>query len=206
MLACRRLGWRSRQASVEGKTWVGKQARSIQKQSSAMPPTRTTCRARSTPAGAGAGLPMEHLSLARSHINALGKSKQACCWARSSALRRSTRAEKLPTSTKAMSRRAGLSTKATAIAAPPSNPSIWQSGLRFAKWRTPRLSGKAKSSDVAAGGSRRKLSFLSGGGGSGDTALVYGLVAVSFFLGLFTGHDPTRGSGQGGLKISRVGS
>ena len=28
----------------------------------------------------------------------------------------------------------------------------------------------------------------------------------SFFPGLFTGHDPTRGSGQGGFKISRVGS
>ena len=30
--------------------------------------------------------------------------------------------------------------------------------------------------------------------------------AVSYIAGLFTGHDPTRGSGQGGFKISRVGS
>ena len=28
----------------------------------------------------------------------------------------------------------------------------------------------------------------------------------SFFSGLFTGHDPTRGLRQGGFKISRVGS
>lgn len=44
------------------------------------------------------------------------------------------------------------------------------------------MTGKARGGDVAAGGSKRRLSFLSGGGGSGDTALVYGLVAVSFLV------------------------
>ena len=177
MLACRRVGWRPRQASLGGKTWVGKQAEFVQKQSSPQP-TRITCRTRSITAGAG--LQVEQRSLARSSIDTLSKRNHACCWARSSTLRGSARGDKLriPTNDNVMSRRAGLSSKATATT-PLSNPSIWQIGVRFTKWRAPRMSGKAKGGGVAAGGSKRKISFLSGGGGSGDTALVYGLVAVS---------------------------
>lgn len=179
MLACRRVGWRPRQVSVGGKTWVGKQAGGIQKQSSAPPRSVITCRNRST-TPAGAGLQVEQLSLARLSIDTIGKSNHAFCLSRSSALRGSVRAGKLrmPVNTNAMSRRAGLSTKATATTRS-SNPSAWQIGLRFAKWRAPRRANKG--GDTAAGGSKRRLSFLPGGGGAGDTALVYGLVAVSFW-------------------------
>lgn len=156
---------------------MGKQAGGIQKQSSAPPRSVITCRNRST-TPAGAGLQVEQLSLARLSIDTIGKSNHAFCLSRSSALRGSVRAGKLrmPVNTNSMSRRAGLSTKATATTRS-SNPSAWQIGLRFAKWRAPRRANKG--GDTAAGGSKRRLSFLPGGGGAGDTALVYGLVALN---------------------------
>ena len=163
---------------------MGKQAGPIQQQSSAPPRTRTTCSRNRSTTTAGAGLQTEQRSLARSWIGTLGKSNRACCSARFGVLRGSARAEKLrrPINSSAMSRRAGLSTIATATI-PSSNFANWQIGLRCAKWRAPRL---AKGGDIAAGGSRRKLSFLPRGSGSGDTALVYGLVAVSFWSGTVT--------------------
>ena len=67
---------------------------------------------------------------------------------------------------------------------------------------------------------RFTLWWREGAGGVADRSLITDDVAVhlivclsynihttgKYFAGLFTGHDPTRGSGQGGFKISRVGS
>lgn len=181
MLALRLIVRKSRQASVVCMTRTGKQCGSFQKKKQlfAPPTTRRTCTYKPTPIAGSSLRVVEHHSFARSSIDVMpGKRKHACFWTRSSTLQDSAGAEKLRAN--AVPRRVELSTKTTAKT-PSSNPSTWQTGLRFAQWRAPRLSRKAKGNGVSVGGSKRRYYWVPPQEAcSGDKALVYALTAVSF--------------------------